>query len=424
MNLLIRNVIINDPGSTWNEKQADVRIRYGKYFEIGVSLSVDEGEELIDGKGAFLSPGWMDLRASFGEPGMEQKETIRSGQDAAAHGGFTAVLLMPATQPPVEHGSSVSFIRDKSRGHLVDIYPAGVLTEGRSGKELAGMLDMRLAGAMAFTDDKRVVADTGLMLRSLLYASDIKARLISYADEQSLTRGLHVNESAFTMELGFKGMPAFAEALAIERDLSLVRYTGCPLHLSGISTADAVNCIRNAKKDGLPVSAEVFIYHLLLNDSELENFDSNFKVKPPLRSVEDVKAVREAVLDGTIDVICSDHSPHEKEVKDVEFDYAAFGMITLEVFYALLVKSLGASLNQTLLYNVLVKAPRDVVGLPVPVIDVGLEANFTCYHPDYEWEFTRDRIFSKSDNTPFKGQKFNGMVLLTGNKDKFISNLN
>jgi dihydroorotase len=423
MNLLIKNVIINDPGSAWNEMLTDVRIRDGKYNELGSDLSPVEDEKMFDAKGAFLSPGWMDLRVSFGEPGLEQKETIRSGQDAAAHGGFTAVLMMPSTQPPVEHGSAVSFIRDKSQGHLVEVLPAGVLTVGRSGKELAGMLDMKAAGAIAFTDDKRAIADTGLLLRAQLYASDIDARLISYADDQTLTRGLQVNESAFTMELGFKGMPAFAEAIAIERDLSLVRYTGRSLHLSGISTAEAIRCIRKAKQEGLPISAEVYIYHLLLDDSSLENFDSNLKVKPPLRTAEDVMALREAVLDGTIDVICSDHSPHEKEAKQVEFDYSAFGMITLEVFFGLLTRSFGKTLSPALVYNVLVNSPRRILGLPVPVINAGNKANFTCYHPDYEWQFTNDRIYSKSDNTPFKDQKFNGMVLLTGNKGRFASNL-
>lgn len=424
MNLLLKNVVVNDPAAAAHGRKVDVSIENGRIKAMEAGAVPGSAAIVIEMDGAFISPGWMDMRANLGEPGFEQKENIHSGQNAAAHGGFTDILMMPTTDPLVEHGSEVAFILNKSKGQLTTVHPAGVLSEGAKGKELAGLYDMKRAGAVAFTDDKKAVGDSGLMLRALMYAADIDAPVISFADDQGLTRGLQVTESPFTTGLGFKGMPPFAESIAIERDLSLVRYTGKSLHLSGVSTAGAVGKIRQAKKEGLAVTAEVYVYHLLLDDTSLEGFSSHMKVKPPLRTREDVLALQEAVLDGTIDVVCSDHSPHEKEVKDIEFDYAAFGMIGFESFYGVLRESLGFRLSPELLYRLLVQSPREILGLPVPRLATGENACFTCYHPDYEWQFDQDRIHSRSQNTPFLSHNFRGMVLCTGNNGQFISNLN
>ncbi len=419
MNVLVRNVKVNDPLSPLHGKILDVFVKEGAYHQFGDSLHPGGEYISLDATGAVMSPGWFDMRVYFREPGHEQKETIRSGQEAAAQGGFTGVLLMPSATPPVQTGAAVSFIKEQASGHLVDVYPTGVLTENREGKDISGMYDMKLSGARAFTDDKRTVVNAGVMLRAVQYAGNVGSLVISFLDDPGLTAKLNANESPVTTRLGFKGAPSIAEEIALQRDLSILRYTGHSVHFSGISTAEAVAVLREARKKKLPVSAEVYIYHLLLDDSCLNTFDSQFKVKPPLRSLADVEALRHAVLDGTIDVICSDHSPEDTESKDVEFDYAAPGMIGLESFYSLLQKAFDGKLSDEKLYQLLVKRPREILGLDIPRIAENSAANFTVYHPTKKYKFTADCLRSKSANSPFLGREFKGKVLACGNKGKF-----
>lgn len=416
MNLHISNVTINDPASPDHLQKRDVVICDGTIAAIGQKLKASGDESIFEAHGAFISPGWMDMRVQFGEPGYEQKETIGSGQQAAAQGGFTAVLQMPATHPSVQTASSVSFIREKSAGHWVEVYTAGTLTEGRAGKDMAGLYEMKQAGALAFTDGKRFIENSGVMLRLLQYARNIDTVLITYADDPGLTSGLYAGESPSNTALGLKGAPGIAESIGIHRDMRLAEYAGQRIHISGISTREAVDAIREAKKRGLQVTAEVYVAHLLLDDSCLAAFDSNYKLKPPLRDKDDVMALREAVIDGTIDVVCSDHSPEDIESKAVEFEYAAFGMIGLESFYAVLREALGDSLSQERLYEVLVRNPRKILGLEVPVLQQGKPADFTVYHPDSSWEFSKSHLKSRSANTPFIGHNFRGKILACGNR--------
>lgn len=415
MNLHIRNVIINDPASPQHGEKHDVIVRDGHIHIAGPDAGVSADCEIVEAAGAYLSPGWFDMRVQFGEPGFEQKETIRSGQEAAAQGGFTSVLQMPATSPPVETASSVAFIREKAAGHWVNVYPAGALTVNRAGKDMAGLFEMKQSGALAFTDGKRFIEDSGVMLRLLQYAGNIGTVVITYADEPGLTSGLYAGESPSNTALGLKGAPQVAEAMGILRDMKLVEYTGQRVHVSGISTLEGVEAIREAKRKGLPVTAETYVVNLLLDDSRLDTFHSNYKVRPPLRDISDVLALREAVLDGTIDVVCSDHSPEAIESKAVEFEYAAFGIIGLESFYGALSEAMGDRLTSTRLYELLVSNPRKILGLDVPVLKTGARADFTVYHPHASLEFLRSRLKSKSSNTPFIGHVFPGRVLACGN---------
>jgi len=415
MNLHIRNVIINDPASPQQGKKHDVIVRDGQIHLADPDTEVSGNCEIVEASGAFVSPGWFDMRVQFGEPGFEQKETIRSGQEAAAQGGFTSVLQMPSTSPPVEGASSVAFIREKSAAHWVNVYPAGTLTLGRAGKDMAGLFEMKQSGALAFTDGKRFIRDSGVMLRLLQYAGNVGTVVITYADEPGLTSGLYAGESPSNTALGLKGAPPLAEAMGILRDMKLVEYTGQRVHVSGISTLEGVEAIREAKRKGLPVIAETYVVNLLLDDSRLDTFDSLYKVKPPLRDIEDVLALREAVVDGTIDVVCSDHSPEDIESKAVEFEYAAFGIIGLESFYGVLSEALGDRLTPTRLYELLVSNPRKILGLEIPVIETGAKADFTVYHPHASVEFSKDSLKSKSCNTPFIGHTFPGRVLACGN---------
>lgn len=419
MNLLLKNVRVNDPASPLHGAVTDIFIREGRY-EIPAG-TVAGAHQVVDLPGMVISPGWMDTRVFFREPGEEQKETIRTGQAAAAQGGFTAVVCMPSTQPEIQSHADITSIRLKAEGHPVEVYPAGVLTENREGRDIAGIYDMKRAGAIAFTDVKKAVANSGVMLRAMQYAGHLPATVISYADDQGLTANLQTTESPFTTLLGFKGAPDIAEQVAIDRDISLVKYSGMPLHLSGISTRAALASIRKARQEGVQITAEVYVYHLLLDDTALEGFDSNYKVKPPLRTTDDVQALREAVLDGTIAVVCSDHSPQDPESKEVEFDYAAYGMVSLESFYGVLNTALGGQLSPEKIYALLVENPRKIFGLPVPTIQQGAEANCTLYCPEQHWEFTRAHLRSKSANTPFLGRTFTGKCVGIYNKGEWIA---
>ncbi|MFM9056386.1 MAG: dihydroorotase [Bacteroidota bacterium] len=415
MNILLKNITLVDPASALDGKSVDVLIREGVYERIGNALKADGVDEGLDCTGLHMSGGWFDMRSAFGEPGAEQKETIRSGQQAAAAGGFTGVLLMPTTSPPLQSASDISFVKGRASQHAVEVYPCGVMTDGGEGKDVSGMYDMRLAGAAAFTDGKRWVRDSGLMLRLMQYAEGIGARLISYMDDPGLTAKRSVNESSNTVVLGMKGMPPVAEKIALQRDLNLIDYTGIPLHISGISTAESVLEIARAKAAGMPVTAEVYAYHLLLDDSELGGFDSLLKTMPPLRSVSDVEALRKAVLDGTIDVVCSDHAPHEVEVKSVEFDFAAFGMIGLESCFSVLNTAFDGQLPLQRLVDVLVTNPRRILGLPVPLIREGETANFTVFNRSGKLIFSEAHIASRSSNSPLIGRPLQGYPVLCGN---------
>jgi dihydroorotase len=426
MNLLIRQVTIADPSSSFHKKVVDVLIVDGVIQSIADKIGADkvpDGTKVLEGNGQMVSPGWFDLRAYFREPGDEPKETIRSGQNAAARGGFTGVLLMPSTHPMIQTRSAVEFVMSKGNEHPVEIIQAGCLTENREGKELTGMYDMLLGGAGAFTDDKRSIADSGVMLRALQYAGNIGANVITYADDPSVSGKGIANESTNTTLLGFKGSPDIAEEIALQRDLSLVEYTNQPLHVSGISSARAVAVVRDAKKKGLKITAEVYAHHLLLDDSALNDFDSNFKVKPPLRSSDDKAALIAGVLDGTIDAIASDHSPEDHESKVVEFDYSAFGMISLESTFGVIAKAFGAKLTPEVIATVLSKNPRQILGLPEIRIAVGEKANLTIFNLHEEWELSAAGMQSLSRNTPFIGTKFKGKVKGVYNRGQFVESL-
>jgi dihydroorotase len=410
MKLLIRNARIADPRSALNGKNQDILVTDGVIAKIAEAGQIKDDDAVLFASNCVVSPGWFDMRVNFREPGEEQKETINSGQDAAAAGGFTGVLLMPSVQPPVSSRGSVEYIRSLSREHVTDVFPAGTITDKREGKELAEIFDMQQGGAVMFTDDKRFLQNSGLMLRALQYAGNVNARLISYADDVSLSGASLANESGGTTALGFKGSPAIAEVIAVERDLSLVRYTGQPLHFAGISSREALEAIRIAKLEGLPVTAEVFIHHLLFDDSMLNEFDANYKVKPPLRSMTDVEVLREGVIDGTIDVVSSDHSPQDIESKDVEFDYAAFGMSSVETLYSSLRMAFGDALTEERLAEVLSLAPRRIAGVTTEPIETGARANMTVFQPEAKWIFTMQNSKSRGVNSPLFDRELPGVV--------------
>ncbi len=417
MNLLIESVNILDPGSSFNGKTADVLVRNGKIAEIGYGLSFEDKKiTVINGSGQYLVPGFFDLNANFGDPGFETKEDIETGSAAAAAGGFTGLALMPNTNPPVYSKAEVAYIINRSAGNLVDIHPLGSISYRNEGKELAEMFDMQQTGAVGFTDGNRPVSDAGLMNRALLYTRSFNGLIFSFAEDPDIAGKAKMNEGIMSTYLGMKGNPSLAEELMISRDLYLAEYNEARIHFSTVSTAKGVDLIRKAKKAGIKVTCDVAAYALVLTDDDLAGFDSNYKVKPPLRTKADRKALIQGVKDGTVDAIVSQHTPHEVEFKNVEFEIASYGMTGLQTVLPLV---LQAGLSLELIIEKLSVNPRKILGIDQPVVEPGNRANFTMISPGEKWALNDTTNRSRSVNSPFWGKTLTGKVMLTCNNGKW-----
>jgi dihydroorotase len=419
MKILLQNILISDPHSPYNNQHVDVLIEKGMIAQIGKYISTND-VTIISGTNFHASPGWMDLHAHFRDPGFEFKETIETGANAAAQGGFTAVLIMPDTMPIVQSKSAIEYILKRSQQLAVDIVPAGAITQDLKGKEMAELYDMHLAGAKAFTDAEHTIDDSGLLVRALLYTNNFQSKLHVRCEENSISEGGQMNEGSMSTLLGLKGIPGLAEELMIARTIYLAEYAAAPIHLMGVSTEKSVQLIRDAKAKGLAITAAAHAYNLFWNDSMLADFDTNYKVNPPLRSEDDRKALLDALADGTIDAITSGHSPEDIENKVVEFDLAAFGMIGLESTFALACSSDKFSAAQ--LVNALSIQPRKIAGVDIPVIKAGEKANLTLFDPTAKWTYNTTSIKSKSKNTPLLGKELTGKVIGIINKGKWIPN--
>jgi dihydroorotase len=410
MNLLIKSATIIDPGSSFHQQVADILIEDGVITRIADVIDADT--EVVDAEGKYVSPGFFDLNCNVGELGLETKEDLVSGTRAAAAGGYTGIALMPNTQPPVHSKAEVEYLRNRSKGNLVDVYPLGTISQKREGKDLAEMYDMYQSGAKAFTDGTRPVQDAGLMERALLYAQGFDALVISYPEDTAIAGKAKVNEGEISTLLGMKGIPSLAEELMVARDLYLAEYTISRIHFTTISTARSVELIREAKRKGIEVTCDVAAHHLVLTDEALLGFDSLYKVKPPLRTADDVAALIKGLKDGTIDAIVSQHTPHEIEFKDVEFEVAEYGIVGLQTTLSLALKA-GLAVEQVV--EKLAINPREILAVDVPVIAEGEAANLVLFDTEAEWEYNRVENKSKSANSPFIGQKLKGKVLLTYN---------
>jgi dihydroorotase len=413
MNLLLKSATIIDPNSPFNKKIADVLIEKGIITQIAAEIEADA--EVFEAEGAYLSPGFFDLNCNIGEPGLETKEDIYTGTRAAAAGGFTGIALMPNTVPPVHSKSEIEYLVNRAKKNLVDIYPLGAISYKREGKDLAEMYDMYLSGAKAFTDGNRPVQDAGLMERALLYSQGFDGLVFSYPEDTAIAGKAKVNEGEVSTLLGMKGIPPLAEELMIARDLYLAEYTGSRIHFSTISTTRSVELIREAKRKGVEVTCDVAAHHLVLTDEALLGFDSLYKVKPPLRTQDDVDALLAGLKDGTIDAIVSQHTPHEVEFKNVEFEVAEFGMIGLQTAFSLAVK---AGLETDLIVEKMAVNPREILNIDIPVIAEGKEANLVLLDTKLEWEYNKKNNRSKSYNSPFIGHNLKGKVLLTFNNNQ------
>lgn len=418
-NLLIQSVTILDPQSKLNGKVADILVVDGKISEIGKGIKSSAKDLLsINGKGQYLSAGFFDLNVNFGDPGLETKEDLSTGTAAAAAGGFTGLALMPNTQPPIHSKAQVAYLVNRSKNNLVDIHPLGCISHNCEGKELAEMFDMQQTGAIGFTDGKKPVSNAGLMSRALLYTKSFNGLIFSYAEDQDIAGNAKMNEGVMSTYLGMKGNPSLAEELMISRDLYLAQYNDSRVHFSTISTATSVDLIRKAKKAGVKVTCDVAAHALVLTEDLLEGFDSHYKVKPPLRTKADQKALIAGLKDGTIDAIVSQHTPHEIEFKDVEFEIASYGITALQTALPLALK---AGLSPEQIVEKMSANPRKILGLSNPVLKEGISANFILFDPGEEWTYDEKTNYSRSENSPFMGKKLTGKVKLVYNNAKYFT---
>ncbi|MEX2456416.1 MAG: dihydroorotase [Balneolaceae bacterium] len=424
-NLLIQNC--TPVGDSYNGKETmDLRIRDGVIAEIGSGLKPQDKEEVFDANGAFVSGGWMDMHVHFREPGFEHKETIETGCRSAAFGGFTEVACMPNTKPAIHTRDVVEYIRKKSEDEAVDVHPIGCVTKERAGKSIAEMADMKKGGAVAFSDDGDPVASSQVMRVALEYSSMLGMPIINHEEDLELSRPGHMNEGDVSTKLGLDGTPGIAEETMIARDILLAEFTGGHIHVAHISTRKAVDLIRKAKEEGVNVTTEVCAHHFDLTDEEVEkrDFDTNVKMHPPLRTQDDVDAMIEGLVDGTIDVICTDHAPHAVDEKEVEFIYAPNGIIGLETAWSVSVKQLlkPGKLTLTQLLDKLITNPRKILNLEIPKLEEGNKANLTLFTTDEEWTYSAKEVRSKSRNSPYIGQQMTGRAIGIYNKNQFIEN--
>ncbi len=409
MQLLIKNITVLHPGSPHHRQTVDIFIQKGQITEIASGLQKIRVQE-IDGANLMALPGLFDLGTTIGDPGLEHREDLRSATQAALQGGFTGLACLPNTSPSLHSKSEITYVRNFSKGNPVDILPMGAVSEDCAGKDLTEIYDMFASGAVAFTDGKNPIQNSGLMLRALLYVLPFDGIVINQPLDKSIAPGGQMHEGIVSTSLGMKGIPALAEELMLKRDIFLAEYSGSRLHILNVSTAGAVDLIKRAKAKGLKISASASVMNLVCDDSMVEGFDSNYKVMPPLRGREDMKALKAGLKDGTIDFITTNHSPLDEEAKNLEFPYAEFGAIGLESSFALSHTFLSKNFDLEKLVEQWAIAPRVLLKLPIPEIAKGAAANLCIFDPNEEWTFSTEDIASKSKNTPFIGWKLKGQI--------------
>lgn len=422
MKYLLKNSAAINPEQNFNYRNIDLLIVDGKIAEIGENLDFDDRSiKTIDLSGKLLTPGFLDMHVHLREPGREDEETIETGCKAAANGGFTAVACMPNTEPAIDSAEVVEFIQNKSKSFIVDVYPVAAATVGRKGEYLSPMLELKEAGAVAFSDDGVAIKTASILKRAMEYAKMMDLPIIEHCEDDSLASG-SMNEGINSTLLGLAPLPSVSEDLIVMRDILMAQYTGARVHIAHISSANAVRLVREAKQKNINVTAEVSPHHFTLTDDALKTFDTNLKMNPPLRTEEDVKEILEALKDGTIDCIASDHAPHSIEEKDLEFDYAPNGIVGLET-------SIGLALSE--LYHKKVLSideiilkfsinPRKILNLPIPLFKVGSKAEFTILDLNEIWTVNKEKFASKSKNTPFDKRLLTGLAIGIFNNGKLF----
>ncbi len=409
-NLLLKSAHIVNPSSPFHSQIKDILITDGIITKIEDSIQSQPGIEVIEEQNLHVSPGWIDIKSNLREPGEEWKETLKSGSEAGISGGFTHLIISPNTKQPLDSKNRIDYIKAASAELPISISSFGTLSHELRGEELSEMYEMSQAGAVAFTDDKNEVS-TGLMSKALLYAKNINQLIVSSPIDHSLAKNGQIHEGEISTRMGLKGIPSLSETLRIERDLALANYHNSPVHFSCISSQESVELIREAKKKGMKVTCDIAAHQLFFTDNDTRSFNSHFKVLPPFRTTSDREALIEGLNDGTIDAICSDHTPHDIEDKKLEFNLAEFGIIGLETAFAAVASATAGKLSTETLISKLTSGPTAIFNLPKNEIKVGEKANLTLFDPNRKWTFEKSDIRSKSKNTPFVGVEFTGKAL-------------
>ncbi|MBL7560255.1 dihydroorotase [Olleya sp. YSTF-M6] len=413
MNALIKTATIIDPSSKFNNQVCDILIEKGKITKIAKSIDNTNNYKTITLDNLHVSQGWFDSSVSFGEPGFEDRETIANGLKTAAKSGFTSVAVQANTNPIIDTNANVAFVLSKAQNNAVNLLPIGALTRHSESIDLAELFDMKNAGAVAFYDYKKPISNPNLLKIALQYASNFDGLVCSFPIETKISGKGIVNEELTSTSLGLKGSPNLAEAMQVARDLFLLEYTEGKLHIPTISTAESVALIREAKNKKLDVTCSVAIHNLCLTDDVLVQFDTNYKVNPPLRIKKDVDALIEGLKDGTIDMVTSDHNPKTIEDKKVEFDHAAFGTIGLESAFG----ALNTVVSTKKAIELLTQG-KTRFGQKINSINEGEAANLTLFNPDLKYAFAESDIVSKSKNSAFLGQELKGKAygIIANNK--------
>lgn len=418
MKVLIKQARITDSSSPFHGQVKDILIEDDLVKQVSDQISADSAQ-VIAQENLHVSIGWMDVFASFPDPGYEHKESLESGSAAAAAGGFTDVMILPNSNPAISSKSQVEYVLAKAAGLPVHIYPIGSVTKNTEGKELTEMYDMHNSGAIAFGDGIQPVQSPGVLLKALQYVLPLNATVIQVPDDRSISKTGLMNEGLVSTRLGLPGKPAIAEELMIARDIELLKYTGSRLHFTGVSTKKGMELIREAKAAGLQLSVSVTPYHVWFCDEDLVGYDTNLKVNPPLRKREDMTAIRDALFDGTVDCIASHHIPQHWDDKTCEFEYAKNGMIDLETVFGA-INSYSTNLDK--LIDMLTVSPRRLFGLHTGSIREGATACLTLFNPAAEFTFEESMIRSRSHNSAFIGKQLKGKVIGIINKQKVILN--
>ena len=419
MKILLKDLTIIDPSINLNEK-ADILIEDGVIAKVG-NLKVTEFKDakVIELDGKICAPGFYDMHVHLREPGREDEETVVTGSNSAAAGGFTGIACMPNTSPDIDSAEVVNLIKERAKNHLVDVNPIGAATLKREGEELAPIAEMVEAGIVGVSDDGVAIKTASILKKVLEYVQMYNIPVIEHCEDPSLDDGV-MNESEVSTKLGLPPIPTVAEDLIVMRDILMAEYAGGHIHIAHISSANSVEMVRNAKSKGISVTAEVTPHHFTLTDESLKTYDTNFKMNPPLRSQKDVSAVIEGLKDGTLDCIACDHAPHSIEEKEAEFIYAPNGIIGLETELALALTELYHKKHLSIeqLIEKFAINPRKILHLDIPTIEVGKVANLTIFDPSQVWTVDINKFKSKSKNSPFDKKLLTGKSVAVINKNQ------
>ena len=425
MKIVLNNVNVVNPENKINEKNSSILIEDGKIVKIGkLSSSELNGAKEFDLSGKYIVPGFFDMHVHLREPGREDEETVKSGCNSAANGGFTGIACMPNTEPAIDSAEVVSLIKKQAEGHLIDVMIIGAATQGRKGEMISPMAELCEAGTVGFSDDGVAIKTAAILKRALEYSKMYDVPIIEHCEDESLAGGA-MNEGFNSTLLGLPPIPSVAEDLIVMRGIFMAEYTKGKFHVAHISTKKSVQMVRTAKKEGINVTAEVTPHHFTLTDDAVKTYDTNAKMNPPLREKKDVEEIIKGLKDGTIDCIASDHAPHAEEEKEVEFEFAPNGIIGLETQIGLTLTELFHK-NILSLEEIIFKMsinPRKILSLQVPKFEKGEEANFTILDLEEIWTVDISKFKCKSKNSPFNKRLLTGRAVgVLNNKKMFIEN--